>query len=205
MFLVYSHIGTVAALPHDESTGTPSKPPGHRSACFITGKFAIPEDVVINPHVHCLGKQPGVYDGVPEVYVDNSGFSVQRLTFSRVRFQVEGLNLSPVGFAWSFFTPETRDEQVTTRLESVLAVYLATNAGLRSLGPKMHSEVAKIKGPCFYLEFQLAISQGKLDVAAHKLRKVLKNCVECKHGEKEKVIQEAKNHGVAVPASSSPK
>jgi hypothetical protein len=111
--------------------------------------------------------------------------------------------LSPVGYALEFFTPQTRNAAMTEALETVLTIYDATNAGLRSWGKEKKEDVKKIKGsvrliaicvliesqsstysyqltlsdyrPCFYLGFQRAISLGKMDLASHLLGKVCLN------------------------------
>ncbi|PLW10282.1 hypothetical protein PCANC_23769 [Puccinia coronata f. sp. avenae] len=192
IFLTLLLVQAAAAFPL-EHHHTNDHHHDHEKPCFMTGPFPVPKHVKTDMKVECLkGKQP--FKDVPDV-------SFRHLNYSFMDFQQKPA-LSPVGYALEFFTPQTRNAAMTEALETVLTIYDATNAGLRSWGKEKKEDVKKIKGPCFYLGFQRAISLGKMDLASHLLGKVLKNCVGCKHGEREKVIAIAKQHHVKVPESA---
>ncbi|WAQ82585.1 hypothetical protein PtA15_2A902 [Puccinia triticina] len=181
---------TTAPLAFQNSSTGPQ--PFQEKPCFMGGPFNVPKDVVINLRVICLdGPQP--FQDVPNVFFE-------RWKYSDYDFQ-KFPNLSPVAFALKYFTPPDRSAQSTNVLEGLMAIYGATNAGLRSWGAQKSNDVKKIKGPSFYLAFQHAISVNDLKRAAHQLGKVLKNCVGCKKEEREQVIKIATDNHVEVPKS----
>jgi hypothetical protein len=117
--------------------------------------------------------QVQVAPGVPDI---TSG----GIDYSSIDFQKS--KLSPLGFALATFTtpanPATGD---ATTLQNQLNDYLALEAGTRSQ-PNSGALLDKLKGPKFFLQFQIArvkTAQGAQLSAqasvAHQLTKVLKN------------------------------
>ncbi|GLB42766.1 hypothetical protein LshimejAT787_1202150 [Lyophyllum shimeji] len=116
-----------------------------------------------------------VASGVPDV---TSG----GISFSSIDFQKS--TSSPLGFALkTFATPADPATADLTKLQNQLNVYLAVEAGVRSQ-PNSSSLLANLKGPKFFLQFQIArVNQGKgvalsaADSVEHQLGKVTKNAV----------------------------
>ncbi|KZV88430.1 hypothetical protein EXIGLDRAFT_772710 [Exidia glandulosa HHB12029] len=149
-----------------------------QNPCFVTGSVALPAEVAdslaglsgvtCNPSVEVI---PGVPD------VTSNGVS-----FSSIDFQKS--KLSPVGFALeSFKTPCDPAKADLDLLQNQLNVYLAVEAGVRSQ-PNTSAVLAKLKGPKFFLQFQIARARtalgeqlGVADTVEHQLGKVTKNAV----------------------------
>ncbi|KEZ43900.1 hypothetical protein SAPIO_CDS4076 [Scedosporium apiospermum] len=154
--------------------GAPHINPRQANACFVIGNEVLPESVVdsveaIRGAVTCnTGVQ--TLSGVPDV---TSG----GVTFSDVNFA--NSNLTPLEFALTEFAAATPlADTDLQKFEDTLNVYLATEAGIRSVGGPL-----TIKVPKFFLEFQVSriqTAQGNPPTAAglqvdHLLDKVLKN------------------------------
>ncbi|KAA1135371.1 hypothetical protein PGTUg99_018062 [Puccinia graminis f. sp. tritici] len=184
-------VETATAAPFGDRNSTGPQP-FQEKPCYMTGRHNVPHGVIINTHVQCL-EGSGPFHDIPDVVYDNMQYSV----YDYQKYP----NLSPVGFALEYFTPHKRTKSITKALENLMVLYGATNAGLRSWGEARSNDVKKIKGPSFYLAFQHAISVDNLELAADQLKKVLKNCVDCKHGERERVIKIARQNNVKVPES----
>ncbi|KAF7320118.1 hypothetical protein MKEN_00796200 [Mycena kentingensis (nom. inval.)] len=147
--------------------------------CFVTGTIALPAEVAsslaaLEPVITC-NTAVQVASGVPDV---TSG----GISFSSIDFQKS--SLSPVGFALQTFTtptdPATAD---LATLENQLNTYLAVEAGVRSQ-PNSSAFLARVKGPKFFLQFQIArvktaqgVALGVADTVEHQLGKVTKNAV----------------------------
>ncbi|SPN98629.1 uncharacterized protein DNG_01674 [Cephalotrichum gorgonifer] len=143
-------------------------------ACFVIGSETLPESVIstvssIQNSITC-DTSVQTLSGVPDV---TSG----SVSFSSVNFADS--DLSPLQFALTTFA--SSDPLADTDLqtfEDTLNVYLATEAGIRSVGGGL-----AIKVPKFFLEFQVSrirIAQGNAPTEAglqvdHLLGKVLKN------------------------------
>ncbi|TFK35839.1 hypothetical protein BDQ12DRAFT_725630 [Crucibulum laeve] len=147
--------------------------------CFVTGSVALPAEVAAGlpalQKVITCNAAVQVAPGVPDI---TSG----GISYSSIDFQKS--TKSPVGFALSkFTTPADPAQGDLTSLQNQLNVYLALEAGVRSQ-PNSSALLSKLKGPKFFLQFQIArvkTAQGaKLSVAdtvEHQLGKVTKNAV----------------------------
>ncbi|SPQ26469.1 e12b4f45-8d9b-4018-a6f8-f8b4cc09bc35 [Thermothielavioides terrestris] len=144
------------------------------SACFIIGNQTLPQETAdavkqLQSTVTCDSSRTTI-SGVPDV---SSG----GVTFSSINFAASPQ--TPLQFALSRFATPTplRDADLAT-FQNQLNVYLATEAGIRSVGGSL-----AIKVPKFFLEFQVSriqTAQGNPPAAAglqvdHLLQKVLKN------------------------------
>ncbi|EIN12306.1 hypothetical protein PUNSTDRAFT_96969 [Punctularia strigosozonata HHB-11173 SS5] len=147
--------------------------------CFVTGSVALPAEVAdglpaIENAVTC-NTAVQVAPGVPDLISGG-------IAYSTIDFQKS--NLSPIGFALqTFATPSDPATADLTTLQNQLNDYLALEAGTRSQ-PNSSVLLTKLKGPKFFLQFQIArvkTAQGQtLDVAdtvEHQLGKVTKNAV----------------------------
>ncbi|KAG6363628.1 hypothetical protein INS49_008729 [Diaporthe citri] len=153
------------------SSAAPLEP--RQNACFVTGNEALPAEVqdsvtAIQSSVTC-GSGTTI-DNVPDV---TSGST----TFSDVDFSKS--SSSPLQFALdTFATPADPATADLATLQDQLNVYLATEAGLRSVGGSL-----AIKVPKFFLAMQVSrvqTAQGNPPAAAgqqvdHLRDKVLKN------------------------------
>ncbi|KAM7201335.1 hypothetical protein V8F33_003435 [Rhypophila sp. PSN 637] len=143
-------------------------------ACFVIGNEVLPQEVsnVVSDIRNRITCNPGrrTLSGVPDV---SSG----GVSFSSVNFA--NSNQTPLQFALERFatkTPLATTDLVT--FQSQLDVYLATEAGIRSVGGNL-----AIKVPKFYLQFQVSriqTAQGNPPTAPglqvdHLRDKVLKN------------------------------
>ncbi|KAF5356530.1 hypothetical protein D9758_008268 [Tetrapyrgos nigripes] len=159
------------------------------AACFITGPVALPAEVAdtvpaLIPAITC-DNAAQVAPGVPDV---TSG----GISFSDIDFQKS--NLSPVGFALQTFkTPADPAGADLQTLQNQLNTYLAVEAGVRSQ-PDSSALLSKLKGPKFFLQFQIArvnqangVQLGVADTVEHQLEKVLKNAVGASQAEKDQV------------------
>ncbi|GAP92693.1 hypothetical protein SAMD00023353_9600190 [Rosellinia necatrix] len=147
---------------------------GRQSACFVIGSETLPEETAsiaadLAGSVSCSSRATTIA-GVPDV---TSGST----SFSSIDFSQSGQ--SPLAFALSSFA--TREPLADTDLaffQDALDVYLATEAGIRSVGGSL-----AIKVPKFFLEMQVSrieTAQGNPPAAAglqvdHLRDKVLKN------------------------------
>ncbi|CAI4214943.1 unnamed protein product [Parascedosporium putredinis] len=152
----------------------PTVAPRQANACFVIGNEVLPQSVVdtvtaVQGAVSCrAGSQ--TLSGVPDV---TSG----GINFSDVNFADS--DLSPLEFALTeFASANPLADTDLQRFEDTLNVYLATEAGIRSVAGGL-----TIKVPKFFLEFQVSriqTAQGNPPTAAglqvdHLLDKVLKN------------------------------
>ncbi|KAK4234537.1 hypothetical protein C8A03DRAFT_18581 [Achaetomium macrosporum] len=144
------------------------------SACFVIGNQVLPQEVAdtvtsIQSRITCDTSKTTL-SGVPDV---SSG----GVSFSSVNFASS--SQTPLQFALSKFATPTplRNADLAT-FQKQLDVYLATEAGIRSIGGNL-----AIKVPKFFLEFQISriqTAQGNPPTAPglqvdHLLQKVLKN------------------------------
>ncbi|KAB5566168.1 hypothetical protein GE09DRAFT_1284017 [Coniochaeta sp. 2T2.1] len=156
-----------------------------QNPCFIIGSTALPAEVSasvasIGTVISCT-PNTNVLQGVPDVV--SGGVS-----FSSVNFAASS-NQSPLAFALSkFATKSPLASNDLEKFQNELNVYLAVEAGIRSVG----GNFAAIKIPKFFLEFQISrieTAQGNPPAAAglqvdHLLGKVTKNAA----GEKDKSL-----------------
>ncbi|KDR71430.1 hypothetical protein GALMADRAFT_253743 [Galerina marginata CBS 339.88] len=162
--------------------------------CFVTGKAALPAEVAdglstLAKSITCNNKVQ-VTTGVPDV---TSG----GISFSSIDFQKS--KSSPLGFALATFkTPADPKAADLNLLQNQLNVYLAVESGVRSQ-TSGSSILNKLKGPKFFLQFQIARANqalGKKVSAAgtveHQLGKVLKNVPGATAAEKAQVQALAK-------------
>ncbi|KAF7306780.1 hypothetical protein MIND_00469700 [Mycena indigotica] len=152
--------------------------------CFVTGSVALPAEVANSLQglkaVTCNAKRQ-VAPGVPDV---TSG----GIAFSSIDFQKS--SLSPLGFALATFkTPTDPAKADLKTLQNQLNAYLAVEAGVRSQ-PNSSALLARLKGPKFFIQFQIArvqtakgVALGVADTVEHQLGKVTKNAVGAKASE----------------------
>ncbi|KAI0045168.1 hypothetical protein FA95DRAFT_1561375 [Auriscalpium vulgare] len=144
--------------------------------CFVTGPVALPAEVSSGlaglAGVTCnAGLQ--VAPGVPDVLSGG-------IAYSTIDFQKS--SLSPLGFALQkFATPADPAAADLATLQNQLNDYLAFEAGVR---PGTSALLEELKGPKFFLQFQIARVQTALgqtlsvaDTVEHQLGKVTKNAV----------------------------
>jgi len=156
-----------------------SAPLKRANPCFITGSVALPAEITdsltgLAQAVTC-NTAVEVAPGVPDI---SSG----GIAYSTIDFQKSAL--SPVGFALQkFATPADPATADLGLLQNQLNDYLALEAGVRSQ-PNSSALLAKLKGPKFFLQFQIArvktaLGQtlGVADTVEHQLGKVTKNAV----------------------------
>ncbi|KFA78604.1 hypothetical protein S40288_06982 [Stachybotrys chartarum IBT 40288] len=156
--------------------GVASTAPHHakrQNACFLVGNNELPGEVAdaataLANVITCTGET--TISGVPDV-VSNG------ISFSSINFATSGQ--TPLEFALSeFATSEPLANNNLDLFQDRLNTYLATEAGLRSVGGSL-----AIKVPKFFLQFQMARireAQGNpSDVPGatveHQLEKVVKN------------------------------
>lgn len=158
------------------------------TACFVVGKTALPAEVQtsvtqIQNNVTCSSTAKTI-SGVPDV---TSG----AVSFSQVDFSKS--SSTPLQFALDTFA--TTSPLASSNLQTFqdqLNVYLATEAGLRSVGGPLD-----IKAPKFFLEMQvsrIATAQGNPPKEAglqvdHLRDKVLKNAPKDSQAVLDKVTQ----------------
>ncbi len=165
------------SVSHSHLTPIPTAPlisERQTAACFVIGKQVLPQEVVdsvtsIQSRITCNTAKTTI-SGVPDV---SSG----GVSFSSVNFATS--SQTPLAFALSkFATPSPLKNADLATFQKQLDVYLATEAGIRSVGGSL-----AIKVPKFFLEFQVSriqTAQGNAPKAAglqvdHLLQKVLKN------------------------------
>jgi len=147
--------------------------------CFVTGSVALPAEVsagipALEAAVTCNPKIQ-VATGVPDIISGG-------IAYSTIDFQKS--SLSPVGFALATFkTPTDPATADLTTLQNQLNTYLALEAGVRSQ-PGSSALLAKLKGPKFFLQFQIArvqtangVTLAAADTVDHQLTKVTNNAV----------------------------
>ncbi|KAF8213202.1 hypothetical protein K438DRAFT_1915374 [Mycena galopus ATCC 62051] len=146
--------------------------------CFVTGSVALPAEVSAGlPALQAVtcNTQIQVAPGVPDIISGG-------IAYSSIDFQKS--SASPLGFALATFTtptdPATAD---LPTLQNQLNDYLALEAGVRSQ-PDSSTLLAKLKGPKFFLQFQIArvqtangVTLDAADTVAHQLTKVTANAV----------------------------
>jgi hypothetical protein len=145
-----------------------------QNACFVVGNTALPQEVAdsaaaLAPLVTCDASATTL-SGVPDV-------SSNGVAFSSVNFATSGR--SPLAFALdAFATAAPLADSDLVLFQDRLNVYLATEAGIRSVGGGL-----AIKVPKFFLQFQIArINEARGTPSSvpgqnveHQLGKVLKN------------------------------
>ncbi|KAI0543882.1 hypothetical protein F4679DRAFT_590052 [Xylaria curta] len=145
-----------------------------QQACFVIGSETLPEETQgiaddLASSITCDTSKTTL-SGVPDV-------SSNGLSFSAFDFSTSGQ--SPLEFALNTFnTADTLADSNLAAFEAARDVYLATEAGIRSVGGNL-----AIKVPKFFLEFQVSriqTAQGNPPTAAglqvdHLLDKVLTN------------------------------
>lgn len=153
---------------------TAAAPLQPRAACFVVGSETLPAEVAdsvasIQNKIKCDNSKTTL-SGVPDVIAGATSFSSVNFKDSKQ---------TPLQFALSTFatkSPLAASDLAT--FQNQLDVYLATEAGIRSVGGNL-----AIKVPKFFLEFQVSriqTAQGNpptdpgLDVV-HLRDKVLKN------------------------------
>ncbi|TFL02801.1 hypothetical protein BDV98DRAFT_564854 [Pterulicium gracile] len=175
--LFYSASFIVSALALVGTTmAAPTLKRRQAQACFLPGRVALPAEVergipALAQVVTC--GNGNVLSSVPDV---SSGSA----TFSALNFQDS--NKSLLGFALETFPlPANPSEVDVTRIQDALNVYIATEAGLRSLS-STRSLLDQVKVPKFFLQFQMAralasqgVALGGLTSVEHQLGKVVKN------------------------------
>ncbi|KAK3942592.1 hypothetical protein QBC46DRAFT_379499 [Diplogelasinospora grovesii] len=138
-FLVSVLAGTGLTVPLSSRAG---------AACFVVGDVALPAEVAatvtsIQNSVTCSTDGTTTISGVPDV---TSG----GVSFSEVNFAAS--TQTPLEFALSEFATSTPlASNDLAKFQNELNVYLATEAGLRSVGGSL-----AIKVPKFFLEFQVS-------------------------------------------------
>ncbi|KAG5653887.1 hypothetical protein H0H81_009710 [Sphagnurus paluster] len=154
--------------------------------CFQTGNVALPAEIqngvaALAKAVTCNAAKQ-VRPNVPDV---TSG----GITFSSIDF-ANSPGDSPVGFALkNFAIPADPKQADKAKLQNQLNTYLAVETGLRS-NPNPGALLNKLKGPKFFLQFQIARINQATGVAVkaggtveHQLGKVLKNAPGAKAAE----------------------
>ncbi|KAF7547476.1 hypothetical protein G7046_g8985 [Stylonectria norvegica] len=156
--------------------------------CFLIGSEPLPSEVTaiassLAETVTCnIGKT--TISGVPDVISGS-------VSFASINFAES--DQTPLAFSLGqFATIEPLANNDLNRFQNELNTYLATEAGVRSVGGNL-----AIKVPKFFLQFQIArIQQAKgikpksaSSTVKHQLDKVLKNVV----GEHQDLIDEVNN------------
>ncbi|CBX97242.1 hypothetical protein LEMA_P103730.1 [Plenodomus lingam JN3] len=149
----------------------------NNAPCFLPGSNPLPAEVsaiatTLASSITCSSTRTTL-SGVPDV---TSG----SISFSSIDFsQAEGNGQSPLAFALeTFATPEPLADADLQTFEDELDVYLATEAGVRSVGGAL-----AIKVPKFFLQMQVSriqTAQGNPPAAPglqvdHLRDKVIKN------------------------------
>ncbi|KAJ7786151.1 hypothetical protein B0H16DRAFT_1489318 [Mycena metata] len=168
--LLVSFVATALSAPLWGRAATP---------CFVTGSVALPAEVsagipALEKAVTCNAKIQ-VATGVPDMISGG-------VAYSTIDFQKS--SASPLGFALATFqTPADPATADLATLQNQLNDYLALEAGVRSQ-PGTSALLAKLKGPKFFLQFQIArvqtangVTLDAADTVAHQLTKVQANAV----------------------------
>ncbi|OHE91289.1 hypothetical protein CORC01_13404 [Colletotrichum orchidophilum] len=163
----------VLAASAGAALGAPQLAP-RQNACFIVGKTVLPKEVSdavtnLQAKVTCDASKKTI-SNVPDVTAGG-------VTFSSINFA--GSNQSPLAFALDkFATTEPLASNDLAKFQNELNAYVATEAGIRSVGGSL-----AIKVPKFFLSMQVSriqTAQGNPPAAAgqqvnHLRDKVLKN------------------------------
>ncbi|KAI9172419.1 hypothetical protein HJFPF1_01921 [Paramyrothecium foliicola] len=145
-----------------------------QNACFLVGSETLPEEIVsiserLAGTVTCDTGRTTI-EGVPDVTAGG-------VSFSSINFAASGQ--SPLAFALDeFATTEPLADNDLALFQSRLDTYLATEAGVRSVGGGL-----AVKLPKFFLQFQVARIQQAQGIVSdvpgltveHQLGKVVKN------------------------------
>jgi hypothetical protein len=164
-----------------------------QNPCFVIGSETLPAEVADSANslantVTCDTSQTTI-DGVPDV---SSG----GVAFSSINFA--NSDQSPLAFALDqFATTSPLAGNDLQQFQDELNTYLATEAGLRSVGGSL-----AIKVPKFFLQFQMAriqqaqgaVSDVPGQTVDHQLEKVLKNAA----GEDQALLDEVNNLAVTL-------
>ncbi|KAM5346473.1 hypothetical protein ACJ41O_009478 [Fusarium nematophilum] len=185
------HFSTILAL----TSGVLAAPQLSRrqNPCFVIGSEALPEEVSslatsLADTVTCDTSQTTI-DGVPDVASGS-------VTFSSVNFAESGQ--TPLAFSLAqFATTSPLADNDLQLFQDELNVYLATEAGVRSVGGGLD-----IKVPKFFLQFQIAriqqaqgaVSDVPGQTVDHQLGKVIKNAA----GEDQALLDEVNNLAVTL-------
>ncbi|CAK5280164.1 unnamed protein product, partial [Mycena citricolor] len=144
------------------------------------GSTALPAEVAtgvpaLAKAVTCNTKTQ-IVPGVPDV--TSGGIALSTIDFQKS-------SKSPLGFALATFTTPTNPAQAdVATLQNQLNDYLALEAGIRSQPSNNANKVLleKIKGPKFFLQFQMArvnaangVKVSAAGTVAHQQAKVIKN------------------------------
>ncbi|KAJ3844811.1 hypothetical protein F5878DRAFT_655527 [Lentinula raphanica] len=148
--------------------------------CFVTGTVALPAEV--SEGLPALEAAPVTCNTAVEVAPGVPDISSGGIDYSTIDFQKS--SLSPLGFALqTFTTPEDPADADLTTLQNQLNDYLALEAGVRSQ-PDSSALLSKLKGPKFFLQFQIArvntangVQLDAADTVSHQLTKVTANAV----------------------------
>ncbi|TDZ31982.1 hypothetical protein C8035_v001041 [Colletotrichum spinosum] len=146
-----------------------------QAACFVVGKSVLPQEVAdavtsISNKVTCDTSKKTI-SGVPDVKAGD-------VTFSSINFAA-AKGQTPLAFALEkFATTEPLKDNDIKKFQNELDAYVATEAGIRSVGGNL-----AIKVPKFFLSMQvqrIATAQGNPPKAAgqqvdHLRDKVIKN------------------------------
>ncbi|KAJ3994458.1 hypothetical protein F5050DRAFT_1904090 [Lentinula boryana] len=164
--------------------------------CFVTGSVALPAEV--SDVLPALEAAPVTCNTAVEVAPGVPDISSGGIDYSTIDFQKS--SLSPLGFALLcqnfsqlFATPEDPAGADLTTLQNQLNDYLALEAGVRSQ-PDSSALLGRLKGPKFFLQFQIArvntangVQLDAADTVAHQLTKVTANAVGATSAELEQV------------------
>ncbi|WYZ35827.1 hypothetical protein EsH8_X_000474 [Colletotrichum jinshuiense] len=163
----------VLAASAGAALAAPSLAP-RQNACFVVGNSVLPQEVsdsvtTVEPKITCDSSKTTI-SGVPDVTAGG-------IKFSSINFADS--NQSPLAFALDkFATTEPLANNDLATFQNQLDTYLATEAGIRSVGGNLG-----IKVPKFFLAMQVSriqTAQGNPPAAAgqqvdHLRDKVLKN------------------------------
>ncbi|KAM7199778.1 hypothetical protein V8F20_005648 [Naviculisporaceae sp. PSN 640] len=184
-------LASVLALSAGVASASPLLLTRQSPACFVIGPEVLPQEVTnvvsdIRDRITCNPFRRTL-SNVPDV-------SAGGISFSSINFATSGQ--TPLAFALDRFA--TRTPLASTDLATFqrqLDVYLATEAGIRSVGGNL-----AIKVPKFYLQFQVSriqTAQGNPPTAPglqvdHLRDKVLKNAPREAQALKDMVIAQAR-------------
>ncbi|KAK7419975.1 hypothetical protein QQZ08_010612 [Neonectria magnoliae] len=164
-----------------------------QNACFVIGSETLPGEIAdivtsLTNTVTCDTSQTTI-EGVPDV-------SSAGVTFSSINFAESGQ--TPLAFALDqFATTSPLADNDLQKFQDQLNVYLATEAGIRSVGGNL-----AIKVPKFFIQFQMTRIQQAQGIVSdvpglnveHQLGKVVKNAA----GEDQTLIDQVNNLAVTL-------
>lgn len=159
-----------------------------QNPCFIVGDVSLPDETTslsasLANTVTCDTSQTTIGQ-VPDV--SSGGVSFSSINFANS-------DKSPLAFALDTFSTNSDLDL----LQDQLNVYLATEAGIRSIGGNL-----AIKVPKFFIQFQMTRIQRAQDVQSdipgmnveHQLEKVLKNAA----GEDQALLDQVNNLAISL-------